>query len=580
MASFRLRGSTLRGGDTLRAVMPALAVQVEYPTVTLLGVPLAVRLRTAKSDVFVSREVRDLSFRSVIPGGFASCEISLDRPLSLDPDEIQLYGELYVYDGRNGSIVWQGRLEDPGRAAGPQGEVWTVKAVGPSAHARDRTVPLIYVDQSLERYVPLFSNGTTGFIEKIADTAVSAAGFLKAGIGDGATAVVGSFVQGHQYNAIRESGQHIARFSYTWDAGVTDANWQARARMGAGDLSTLEDDIDWNTAGGSSAKVITTDYSNTFDLFSLSAERVVSNALTVGDAGWVIWSLVKIRGTLFSRTTAAEDTAGASYSLNTALASDIVADLLGRLLTEYDGVNATVTATTYAIEQLAYPDGVTPEKVLSDLMALESTFYWAAWEETTAGGDYRFEWKTWPSTIQYEASAKDGFDSPGSASDLYNAVSVRWRDILGRNRRNRRTQTVQALTDAGLTREAFIDLSDTLGGSLNADRAGDQFLLEHATPPNAGTLTVARPILDLTNGRMVHPWEIKPGGLIRVRDVKPRVDALNATARDAVTIFKVVEVDYDARNNSARLSLDSHPKTLTRLLSQMTIPDYATAGRR
>ena len=26
--------------------------------------------------------------------------------------EIQLYGDLYIYDGKSGTIIWQGRMEE------------------------------------------------------------------------------------------------------------------------------------------------------------------------------------------------------------------------------------------------------------------------------------------------------------------------------------------------------------------------------------------------------------------------------------------------------------------------------------
>src|SRR3990172_9057007 len=68
-------------------------------------------------------------------------------------------------------------------------------------------------------------------------------------------------------------------------------------------------------------------------------------------------------------------------------------------------------------------------------------------------------------------------------------------------RRTRRTQVVDVLTDAGLTREALLDLGDDVGTSTNAQRAGDQFLAQHSSPLNAGALTIAEPILDIEAAR-------------------------------------------------------------------------------
>jgi hypothetical protein len=63
---------------------------------------------------------------------------------------------------------------------------------------------------------------------------------------------------------------------------------------------------------------------------------------------------------------------------------------------------------------------------------------------------------------------------------------------------------------------------------------------------------------------MVQPWEIRAGNLIRVRDVTPRIDSLNATDRNGVTVFRVYAVDYDASSNTATLELDSGIRSFRR----------------
>src|SRR5207302_1913028 len=102
---------------------------------------------TGRADLHVTGQVRSLQFRSTVPGGFASADLQLDRPLSLDPDEIATFGDLVIYDGRNAEVAWQGKLEDPGRGRSNDGKVWSLQALGPFARASDRSVPLIYVDR-------------------------------------------------------------------------------------------------------------------------------------------------------------------------------------------------------------------------------------------------------------------------------------------------------------------------------------------------------------------------------------------------------------------------------------------------
>ena len=109
-----------------------------------LPIPLSVRLSTARADRHIERDLRSLSFRETA-NGYASAQFALDRLLASSPDEIAYYADVDIYDARNGNYVWCGRLEDPGRGVGSDGQVWELAAVGPSAHLRDSTLPLVYV---------------------------------------------------------------------------------------------------------------------------------------------------------------------------------------------------------------------------------------------------------------------------------------------------------------------------------------------------------------------------------------------------------------------------------------------------
>jgi hypothetical protein len=182
---------------------------------------------------------------------------------------------------------------------------------------------------------------------------------------------------------------------------------------------------------------------------------------------------------------------------------------------------------------------------------------------------HRFEWKAWPTTVRYVADVEDGYTAPSSAVELFNKVTVTGKDAEGLTRKVTRTQTVPELDAAELTREALIPLADELYTTTNAERVGDMFLAEHLTPLNAGSLTVARPIFDIAANRMVQPWEIRPGNLIRVGGIRPNIDSLNATNRDGVAVFRLMAVEYDASNAAATLELDSRPRTVEHLLAKL-----------
>src|SRR5262245_33565419 len=369
--------------------------------------------------------------------------MALDRPLIIQPDEVAYYGKVYVYDSRNGRTVWEGRLEDPGRGARGDGQIWELTAMGPAAHAKDVTVPLIYVDRDLSHWVD-------------ADVTVSANGQATNTVSDASSlpttpAIHMQWSNGttlanlsrvvRAYPLLRASGQKLARYNYSWDAGRTDTLLRVQSvTRDTGGGANGRDEA-WSTGGGASApKVITTDFANTRDWLEV---RILWNSTPVAVADDVTWADVIQPYVMATRYTAAgaEQVTGSPYTAGTVLASDVVADLLGRLLPGYDGAGASIATTAYAIEQLAYPSGVTPDGVFTDLMALEPAYRWGAYE-SNAAGRHRFEWSAWPSAVRYECDVVDGFDSPGSAAEVWNAVRVRWTDASGAQQLTRRTSTV------------------------------------------------------------------------------------------------------------------------------------------
>lgn len=527
-----------------------------------LTLPLAVRVVTAKTDRHLTRDLHDLSFRSTAPGGYASATIALNRELSIQPDDIAEFAKVYVYDRRSGATVWEGRLEDTGRSVTDSGQVWQVAATGPSAHAQDRTISVVYVDGTLNSWT--VGSASTPTVNVVFDDANN----IQMSVGNGTTwgtGLAGLAV----YHGLEYTGQEVAKVWVPYGATFTSPNMDARLSTSLGSGSSVHVDNQAVTAppgflqaarGG--VNPITAGH----DTVRLRFVRNVSSITPSDDLVTISYGPIVIRGLL-------KDAAGnditSGYVSDYVNVQEVVADLLGRLLPKFDGPNATIASDVFAINQLAYPDGASAAKILDDLMVLLPAYYWAAWE-SGANGLHRFEWKAWPTDVRYEATAVDGFDSPSSAGELYNAVSVRWRNAGGVGQTTRRTQSVPTLTAAGLTRESYIDLSDEIGSATAAVQAGDQFLAEHQTPVNQGTLTVARPITDFQSGRQVQPWEIKPGHLIRVRNVLPRVDAFNATGRDGVTVFRIVAVDFSASQGSATLELDSYPLTVSRAVAELS----------
>ncbi|MCX4470440.1 hypothetical protein OOK41_08990 [Micromonospora sp. NBC_01655] len=522
----------------------------------------------------MTAEARDLVYGWEDPGGFKSCQVPLDRPLNIQPDEITMYGQLTVYDGRDRTILFDGRLEDPSRSAGPDGQVWNLTAMGGHAHTRDRTLPLIYIDNPLAGGLDRIGINAAGGTDTRGDDPG----------GSGKDAVILQFPQGQtlatgarvamRYRAIWDAGQKLARIDYSWDAGVTDAGYtiEGLAGTGTGTAQIPRAQTLTTTGGASSPRVVVADFDNGRNVFYVRLVRGGAG-VTVGNDN--VWVAVTDMSAVAMRYLANGNEKTTGYG-PTVLASEVVADLLGRVLTKYDPATSTIAATSYAIDQLAYPDGVSADKVLDDLMALEAGYTWRVWE--LGPGGYRFEWVPRPTTVRYEADVTDGYDSQGSGGELYNQVTVRWRDSAGRVQATVRTSSVRELTAAALVRQGSIDLGSDVGSLAAAQRAGDQWLAQHQFAPNAGRLRIARPILDIQTGRMVMPWEIRPG-LIRVRGILPRVDALNATDRDGVTVFRIVSSEYRTSEGAASLALDSYERTTPRMIAGL-IKQMPSSRRR
>jgi hypothetical protein len=530
-------------------------------------VPLSVRVKTLRTDRNITSEITDLRIRNAIPGGFSTASFNLSRPIDISYDDIQYYARVYVYDSRSGSIVWEGRLEDPGRSADEGGENWIVTAVGPASHAKDKTFTVVYVDRDLERWKrSRYSSGSNAKTETGEHDDEVPELMVRAEQGD--TNITTSWDGDWIYRQLYYSEQSVARIrcEYICDGASSNYHVAFFGRVGIATAS-FSHIADWFTTEQTFADNFNSGIPTDVNVMSIRAQRDNSNTTADAFATAHFYNIV-IRGSI-KRVDGTDNFSLVGYNVNNIDPSEVVADLLGRALPLFDGPNALIIGSGIDIDQLAYVDGITADEVLADMSLYDPGFYWAAWESNNVDNRYRFEYRPWPTTVRYEADTIDGFDSPSSAGELYNRVLVRYLNPNHSVRNIRRSSTVKELDDAGIVREAYIDLSNEVGTASNATYTGDNFLLEHKYPLNQGTLTVSRAIQDNDTGRMVMPWELKAGNLIRVRGIMPRRDSLNPVDRDGVTIFRVISVEYDAGSGEATLELDTFSRTVARALADL-----------
>lgn len=534
-----------------------------------LSVPLTLRV----GDQHVTRQTQSLSFRKEAVGGVRSISFALARPLT-DLTGLDPLSKVYVYDGRSAEIVADGRLADTGRSAGSGEQSWDVVAFGPAQHASDFTQPSVFIERSMSegwRHVTVIhADATPSVTTKPGETGAGATQGLLLALPSGLSIGLNSRVMYRYEPLYVYTGQTLGGYQFTWDTSHTDASWTIGAVTSTNaDYAASESSYSttWNSASGTANRVVVTNFPAGRNVLELYVEWLGAPT-TTADETWGWFESVVVRPQLKEKD--GTDLAPVFHANSYIVAHNVVYDLLGRgLLPEYDAARAEVDeGGVYQITHLAYRDGVTPANILDDLMVMNPAYRWYTTPDTTGDG-YGFHWQPWPTSVRYEATMEDGGSFPLSAQDLYNEVWVRWVDEGGNQHTYVASMACQLLDENGLTRRGFVDLGAEAGSADNAIVTATTFLEEHNVPKNGGTLNVGRPIRDVITGRMVDPWEIEPGELVRVRGVEAYADSLNADANDGRAVFRIHAVDYTSDGNMATLSLDADPTDVASALASL-----------
>lgn len=543
-------------------------------------IPVTVRLANASVDVHITQRLAgEPSWRTVIPGGYASATFSLQRPIDIEDPMLAPFTRVYIYDGQDGSVLWEGKLQLPGRSAGDSGQVWAITAIGPSAHPLDQQAPLVYIDTRLEPWHRSNYEGT----QQPAGANVSVTNHPNTSVFDvvlvqfpSGLPVVNTSRIAALYDVLVGTGMFLGAVGFSWDSGFTSSLWNAQMGTGNGTfyLETPFSAVG-NTGGGTFTGWVGTDFPVARDFAGLRLVNSSAGGVTISDdLRWISYANIRVIGRRMNKSGTLLTGSAQLLSSIFVRATWVIEDLLGRLLPQFNGPEAALTALdTIDIDQLTYEDPTDPNQVLEDLMNLEAGAYWAAWEsggsitDVTSPGLYRFEWSNWSTTPRYEATVADGFDSPAPSFEIYNKVRVRYKDPRGITRVYAGSKAVPVLDDLGLIRMKYIDLGDEVGSAANAAVVGTNFLNEHASPSSGGTLTIARPIRDLLAGKTVPPRRILPGNLISVRGIEASQELTGDATRDGITVFRIVSVEVNG--GVATLELDMFTPTESRALAEI-----------
>lgn len=500
---------------------------------------LAIRVNDGANDRLVTRYCRGLRFTKAAPGGHQSLSYTMTLPRSLFND-LGPADRTYLYDARTTRTICEGYLENPTPVDGPAGQQYAIAAVGGMALASDETRPLIYVTSDLTDFDQA-GNYTSGSIGP------NGAG-LRIQFPSGTFGIPAFSYLGGASTAFARAGMGLGAMRVEDYSGKIDAGYQIGAFLGSGGMIIGDLTPRITTAHVVDTKWVGTDFA-AGNLLMFYLQKIVASGNVSDDTTWAQFDGLTAIGQRMDRTGTLLTGAAGLVSATGVTASQVVEDLLGRLLTFCDPGTAQIDATTFGITQLAWPDGVKAADVLTQLSLFEPDYLWEILESDDTG-KHRFNYRAWPTSPRYEVSTKDGWTERGSDVDLCNRILVTWTDAAG----NTQTTTVTAadlgLVGIGLPVDQLgtrvkdadpITLPDGFGSADNATRVGGQILADKINPPKAGTILVRRPIVDILTGNTVMPWEIEPGYLCRVRE----------TGDD----LRVTQVDYDDDSCSMLLTL-------------------------
>jgi hypothetical protein len=222
--------------------------------------------------------------------------------------------------------------------------------------------------------------------------------------------------------------------------------------------------------------------------------------------------------------------------LDYVLASEVVEDLLGRLLTDaVDAASAVIDPTTYHIDSLAFMDAVTATNVIEELLKFEPDFDWGI-GAAGLNGKHSFWFRQWPTQPRYILTDDDGLDLPGSEDTLCNRVAVEWTDEKGKPQVEVITADVPELGNR-IKDADKVTLPEGRGSLANAQRIGAQVLASKNAVQVAGSASVDRPLMDLVTGQKVMPWQLEPGCVARLqtKGVDVRITEMTYSDNDVST---------------------------------------------
>lgn len=531
-------------------------------------------LETPDGQQVITSQVSGLDYKSGSPGGYLSAQFDLPRKLDASTFRDT---DVLIYHRQTGEQLWGGEIVEQGRT---DSGLWRISCLGKGlAELQRRTEPYMVIDSSptvssqkefvgykvkqvsrIKRKRKKPKNGTITWAESKNFKQTTGIGYGKAEHASAPNAteeegLLFSIPKGIDVTALAEvraeirtpalCGQLLGAYGYRYICSLASTAWRLHGvPITVGSSFVTDRNDDWVT---SLTSMTWRNRSHFGDGRNALALRILRGTnLTTGADTWAHIRELIIRTQMFAVDGSVRS--GASISTDTVLAHEVFTDITVRRCPDLKIRN--LATGTFAFRQLAWYEGITAKGVLDEICEADGELLWHAWGRDTDGKTV-IDLDTAPTEVRYELSTRFGFDAPTPSTEYYNHCVVVGK-INGVD-----TRHVEDRSNGARVRSFTLDLDGDFANG-NAEAAATLFLDANAAPPNAGTITVVEPVLDLMTGRWVHPSQVLPGQLCRVRGVQPQPDTLNPEAKqDGVTIFRIVSNTHDVDAGASTLELDT-----------------------
>lgn len=532
-----------------------------------------VRLTEPNGSRMLTKHVTNLSFRSVDPGGFGSVAFDLSR--AIDARNFANFAEVAVFDASTGEQVGGGRLQNPGRSASSNGEVWNLSAIGEGiAHTQERKNPYILVDSRLD---PWYTGSSTS-TARTWDRGTAPNDDSKAGLRFtiSATSVgIGAYTNANMYD-VRRFKQEIGGFVYVHEEGRGSSNNRIQSTIRTVSTSIPTDIFvqSWSASVRTCAAEKGTDWFTANNLWNIVYDRINSTLTVDSQQDWIIvYSAITLA--LRKGVDGADVVGGGAYTKGYVLAHEAVIDALARWCPRFDLANAQIATTaTHQHTSLVWPDGIDTYEMLDYLLSMEPGYTWAVYEKQP-NGLYRFEWRERSNKVRYEIGESNTVDF-GLTGGQYDPLVRLW--YTGTNlldhydAQSSEVENPYAAQNIMPTDTRPIDLKNVGHREWLVDAAAlaAAAVTDSQLAATSATVGVAGRILDNFTGRWVKPFQVMPGYLCRVAGVRVQTDTLNTGYQPDAAVFRVVTNDYSADSGTSKLELNSYTLDESRAIALLS----------